>query len=230
MILRYTLEQASLVGKNAAIIMNLIADLETAQSTRQLAGLSGLSDKTVTAALRKLRVVKLLHPEALCLLPFGKECSKSTTVCSKTTTPGEIDAIPQSAYAFGLIEDDSKKGEQGKGDYRGLGLKGVDGSPSIDTSIDTSIGGKEINQSGENLQKSKPIPTLAEVKAYFRDNNQPEKRAVEMFEWFENDRKARGGRTWKDSHGKPVKLWKGKARRVWFVDTPKKSDRYAGLG
>lgn len=219
------------MGKNAAIIMNLIYDLETAQSTRQLAGLSGLSDKTVTAALRKLRVVKLLHPEALYLLPFGKECSKSTTPCSKTTTPEEIAAIPQSTYTFGLIEDEPKKGEQGKGDYRGIGLKGVDGSPSIDTSIDTSIGGKEINQLGENLQKSKPIPTLAEVKAYFRDNNQPEKRAVEMFEWFEDDRKARGGRIWKDSNGKPVKMWKGKARRVWFVKTPpKKTDRYAGLG
>jgi len=153
MVLRYTLEQANFIGRNAAIILNLVNDLGTAQSTRQLAGLSGLSDKTVTAALKKLRVVKLLHPEALYLLPLGKECSKITTACSKTTTPGQIAAIPQSTYVFGVIDPEIKKGDKERGDYRGERIKGVDGSPSIATSIATSIGGKEVNQLGEKKKK-----------------------------------------------------------------------------
>jgi len=230
MILRYTLEQANFIGRNAAIILNLVHDLGMAQSTRQLAGLSGLSDKTVTAALKKLRVVKLLHPEALYLLPLGKECSKTTTSCSKTTTPGEIAAIPQSTYVSEVIEPKIKKGEQGKGDYRGIGLKGVDGSPSIDTSIATSIGGKEVNQLGEKKKKKEYTPpTLEEVKTYFRENNQNEKRAEEFYSWHERERKGRNGRTWQDSQGRPVKVWKTKARQVWFSDEPK-TNRWDELG
>lgn len=230
MLLRYTLEQANFIGRNAAIILNLVHDLGTAQSTRQLAGLSGLSDKTVTAALKKLRVVKLLHPEALYLLPLGKECSKITTACSKTTTPGEIAAIPQSTYVFGVIEPEIKKGDKERGDYRGDRIKGVDGSPSIATSIATSIGGKEVNQLGEKKKKKENTPpTLEEVKTYFRDNNQNEKRAEEFYNWHERERKGRNGRTWQDSQGRPVKSWKGKARQVWFRDEPK-TNRWDELG
>lgn len=230
MVLRYTLEQANFIGRNAAIILNLVHDLGTAQSTRQLARLSGLSDKTVTAALKKLRVVKLLHPEALYLLPLGKECSKITTACSKTTTPGQISAIPQSTYVFGVIEPEIKKGDKERGDYRGERIKGKDVTPSIATSIATSIGGKEVNQLGEKKKKKQNTPpTLEEVKTYFRDNNQTEKRAEEFYNWHERERKGRNGRTWQDSQGRPVKVWKTKARQVWFRDEPK-TNRWDELG
>lgn len=230
MVLRYTLEQANFIGRNPAIILNLVHDLGTAQSTRQLAGLSGLSDKTVTAALKKLRVVKLLHPDGLYLLPLGKECSKTTTERSKTTTPSETAAIPHSTYVFGVIEPEIKKGDKERGDYRGERIKGKDVTPSIATSIATSIGGKEVNQLGEKKKKKQNTPpTLEEVKTYFRQNNQTEKRAEEFYNWHERERKGRNGRTWQDSQGRPVKVWKTKARQVWFRDEPK-TNRWNELG
>jgi len=223
--MRYTLEQANFIGRNEAIIMNLVHDLGTAQSTRQLAGLSGLSDKTVTAALKKLRVVKLLHPDDLYLLPLGKECSKTTTERSKTTTLAEIAETLRLSGKLCEMAVRMQEGEQGKGDYRGIGLKG-----EIGTGIVTSIGGKEVNQLGEKKKKKpqKP-PSLEEVKTYFAENNQTQKRAEEFYHWYEKERKGRGGQFWQDSQGRPVKVWKTKARQVWFRDEPK-TNRWDELG
>ena len=223
--MRYTKSQVELIGKNAAIVLNFIHD-QKATSTRQIAGETCLSEKTVTAALQNLRVGKLLHPKALCLLPFAEERGKIPTERGKITTPEEMAAIPRASYNFGLLPPEIKKGDKERGDYRGDRIKGID-VEVISSTTSTAIGVKEVIQIGDlEKPKKKPtlqkIPTLDEVSEYFQSKQQTTKQAKRMFDYYEKIRKDTGGRVWKDVRGSTVKSWKHKAAAVWFEE--KKQD------
>lgn len=225
-VLRYTLTQSKEIGKNAAIILNLIADMGDGVSTRTLSANSGLSDKSVTSALKALRVVKLLHPNRLILTELGVKCSKSTTERSKNTTPAKPSESPVT------VDVSAQNPEILKGEGGTIGGLGIESS-NLGVSIELTNRGKEINQLGEpkkDLVKSNTPPTLQQVLDYFEERNQPAHKAREMWNYYTRLMKETGGRVWKDTNGNTIKSWKRKAVGVWFGKEKQKHDRYAGHG
>ena len=74
------------------------------------------------------------------------------------------------------------------------------------------------NKDVTEKRKSFIIPTIDEVKVYFKENEYPETLAEKFFRGYD----AAG---WKDSEGKPVRSWKQKAQHVWFKPEEKKTSK-----
>lgn len=63
-------------------------------------------------------------------------------------------------------------------------------------------------------KKEIKLPTIIEVKEYFKENGYKEESAVKFFGYY-------SVANWKDSKGNEVKSWKQKAQAVWFKDENK---------
>lgn len=227
-LLRFTLQQSKDYGRTAAILLNLIGDMEDGVSTRNLCLHSGLSVQSVTTALRKLRVLKVVHPNELKLTELGVECSKISTLCSKIRTPSQSPESPVN------IEESAKEGGAVKGEggtIGGLGIESSNLENSNSSSTNLTRGGKEINQLGgeKNLEKTKKAPTLQQVLDFFEEKNQPQHKGRQMWSYYNRLMTESGGRVWKDGNGRTIQSWKRKAIAVWFEkDKEQKQDRYAG--
>ena len=87
-------------------------------------------------------------------------------------------------------------------------------SKTINLSISTYI--SKNNKEKDKVSREKTVraekkiqpPTLREVIAYFSERDLTEQAARKFFDYYES-----GG--WKDSGGKPVRNWKGKAIAIW---------------
>lgn len=78
----------------------------------------------------------------------------------------------------------------------------------------------------ETIQKkgspSENIPTLQEVKEYFRENGYSTDVAEEAFQYYQASLEDNPNlRYWRDSRGNKVRSWKMKMRAVWFKDEAK---------
>lgn len=66
------------------------------------------------------------------------------------------------------------------------------------------------------------IPSLDEVKVYFRDNKYREDVAIRAFNYYENMVGPEGNPTpWHKANGEPVRSWKSTMNAVWFKDENK---------
>ena len=75
--------------------------------------------------------------------------------------------------------------------------------------IDKPIEYKPISVKAVKQSKAFVPPSMEEVKSFFKEKGYSEDAAKRAFDYYT-------AMEWKDSSGKPVKVWKGKMIAVWF--------------
>ena len=73
---------------------------------------------------------------------------------------------------------------------------------------------------GNNGKEGK-IPSLSEVKAYFKENGYSSELGEKAYNYYQESVNGGSKKMWRDGRGQPIKNWKMKMRSVWFKEENK---------